>query len=67
MGGVEALLKRLKSSPNGLSGDKKDLKLRSETFGSNNMPSPDPKSWIELFVGAFEDTTVWWHPPVLLV
>jgi len=57
-GGPAALLKGLQTSRDGLAKGVPDRADREATFGANHMPSPDPKSWLELFAEAFEDTTV---------
>jgi hypothetical protein len=48
-GGPAALLKGLKTSRAGLAKGVPDRVDREATFGANHMPSPDPKSWLELF------------------
>lgn len=35
-----------------------DLEERANQFGRNWMPVPDPKTWLQLFIESFEDTTL---------
>ena len=35
-----------------------NLEERAQHFGRNWMPVPDPKTWLELFIDSFEDTTL---------
>lgn len=59
LGGVAAVAEALGSDPSqGLPDDPAALEVRREAFGANAMPTPTPKSWLELFVATFEDTTV---------
>jgi calcium-translocating P-type ATPase len=59
VGGSKKLLSVLNSSDGGLPRDGgADQNDRMNSFGSNIIPMPDPKSWIELFINSFEDTTV---------
>ena len=57
LGGAQGLADALASDTRkGLGGA--DTAARVEAFGSNSMPPPDEETWLELFVAAFEDTTV---------
>jgi len=65
LGGQKALLAGLKTSVGGGLAKRAgklscpdDKAARIEAFGENVLPSPDPKSWLELFIEAFDDTTV---------
>ena len=61
LGGPAKLLSILRTSSDGLPKGAKgaaEVAARKEAFGANDMPSPDPNSWFELFYAAFEDTTV---------
>jgi len=49
-GGVNGLLKGLNSSRQGLAKGVPDRADRVATYGVNHMSSPDPKSWLELFI-----------------
>ena len=58
LGGTTRIVELLRSDAvNGLSA-RDDYSAREATFGKNHMPMPDPKSWLELFIESFEDTTV---------
>lgn len=35
-----------------------DLEFRAREFGRNWMPVPNPKTWIQLFIDSFDDTTL---------
>eukprot|EP00752_Nemacystus_decipiens_P016220 g14503.t1 len=35
-----------------------DLEERAKEFGRNWMPVPDPKTWVQLFIDSFDDTTL---------
>lgn len=37
---------------------KDDLEFRAREFGRNWMPVPNPKTWIQLFIDSFDDTTL---------
>lgn len=58
IGGPPALAEMLDSNiSKGLpAGD--DLELRAAKFGRNWMPVPDPKTWVQLFIESFDDTTL---------
>ena len=59
IGGFEGLQKGLRTDfSRGLSGDAVDLEMRTTTFGRNEFPSPEPTTWISMFLESFEDTTV---------
>lgn len=58
IGGPSALAQLLDSDVStGLPADD-NLKLRATEFGHNWMPVPDPKTWIQLFIDSFDDTTL---------
>lgn len=58
LGGTEALADLLDSDVSkGLPADD-DLELRAAEFGRNWMPVPDPKTWVQLFIDSFDDTTL---------
>lgn len=58
MGGPKKLAEMLQSDvKNGLHGDD-DLEERASQFGRNWMPVPDPKTWVQLFIDSFDDTTL---------
>jgi len=58
MGGSAGLLKTLKTTSGGRPKADADEDARRAAFGSNSMPEPEAKTWLELFVEAFDDTTV---------
>lgn len=35
-----------------------NLEDRANEFGRNWMPVPDPKTWVQLFIDSFDDTTL---------
>ncbi|CAB1113139.1 unnamed protein product [Ectocarpus sp. CCAP 1310/34] len=58
LGGADKLAKMLRSDvtqglPNG-----DNLEERATEFGHNWMPVPDPKTWVQLFIDSFDDTTL---------
>ena len=58
-GGLEGLVSALKSDGRrGLSSGEAASKSRAGAFGRNSMPPAEEETWWELFVAAFEDTTV---------
>ncbi|CAN0402166.1 unnamed protein product, partial [Ectocarpus sp. 12 AP-2014] len=58
LGGADKLANMLRSDvTQGLpKGD--NLEERATEFGHNWMPVPDPKTWIQLFIDSFDDTTL---------
>jgi Ca2+-transporting ATPase len=59
LGGVAILAGLLVSDEEtGISPDAHDLASRATEFGHNYMPTPEPKTWLSLFIASFEDTTV---------
>lgn len=42
----------------GLNGDEKDLEARRKKYGANTFTEPDVESWLEIFIGTFEDPTL---------
>lgn len=59
LGGIAGVLKKIGVDPElGLPNDEAALEKRREMFGSNSMPTPEPNSWIGLFIETFQDTTV---------
>lgn len=58
VGGPQALAAMLDSDVSrGLSAED-DLEFRARDFGRNWMPVPDPKTWVQLFIDSFDDTTL---------
>lgn len=58
-GGVHGLCRALCTSPNeGLSGDPKDLEVRSSIFGANTIPPKPPKTFLQLVFEALQDVTL---------
>lgn len=58
LGGSEVLAEMLRSDvTHGLPSDD-DLEDRASEFGRNWMPVPDPKTWVQLFIDSFDDTTL---------
>lgn len=58
-GSVTGLCRALRTSPNeGLSGDPKDLELRSSVFGANTIPPKPPKTFLQLVFEALQDVTL---------
>lgn len=58
IGGPEALAAMLDSDvTHGLRAGE-DLEGRAGEFGRNWMPVPDPKTWLQLFIDSFDDTTL---------
>ena len=59
MGGLQGLERGLQTNfVKGLSGSAADLAQRAETHGRNEFPSPEPATWLSMFIESFEDTTV---------
>lgn len=57
LGGTTILLKKL--STDGTKGiSESSVESRVSMFGSNSFPEPEKTTWIELFVGSFNDTTI---------
>eukprot|EP01091_Cochliopodium_minus_P021301 TRINITY_DN967_c0_g1_i3.p1 TRINITY_DN967_c0_g1~~TRINITY_DN967_c0_g1_i3.p1 ORF type:complete len:1042 (-),score=346.69 TRINITY_DN967_c0_g1_i3:10-3135(-) len=58
-GGVDTVVKLLNvNEEEGLSDDPIDRKVRLTTFGTNTLPETKSKWWVQLFIGAFGDTTI---------
>lgn len=58
-GGVHEIAKRLQTSEkSGLTGDKSDLELRRDVFGSNTLPPKPPKTFLQLVWEALQDVTL---------
>lgn len=58
VGGPKKLAEMLQSdATHGLHADD-DLEERASQFGRNWMPVPDPKTWVQLFIDSFDDTTL---------
>lgn len=63
VGGVAGLLDALHTSPGGLSREELAdeggaLAARTDTFGTNKLVYPDPKTFFSLLLGAFKDLTI---------
>ena len=59
VGGLAGVVGSLKSDERlGLSGAAAGDAARLAAFGANRMPAPEEETWFELFVAAFDDTTV---------
>ncbi|CAM9325456.1 unnamed protein product, partial [Hapterophycus canaliculatus] len=57
-GGTHKLAARLRTDVTQGLPDGDDLEERATEFGRNWMPVPDPKTWIQLFIDSFDDTTL---------
>lgn len=59
LGGLPGLVKGLKTNiERGLCGGDATYNDRRQKYGSNDMPSPEPKSFISMFLESFEDATL---------
>lgn len=59
LGGLNALEKSLNTSfKNGLNSNEEEIRARKESYGVNFIPEPEPKTWLGIFLGSFEDTTL---------
>ena len=59
LGGVDGVMEKLGTdSKHGISGNSADVSSRATAFGTNYFPEPEKTTWIELFVGSFNDTTL---------
>jgi magnesium-transporting ATPase (P-type) len=58
-GGLRAIELKLNTSfKSGIKTDAESVESRKDQYGINFVPEPDPKTWIGLFIGSFEDTTL---------
>jgi len=59
LGGVEGLSEMLGTDlKEGLEADAAALAERRAAFGSNEMPPPEAKTWLDLFIDSFDDATL---------
>ena len=59
LGGIHGIEQSLRTSfDNGISTNPSDIETRQREFGTNYIPEPEPKTWIGIFLGSFEDTTL---------
>ncbi|CAM9918584.1 unnamed protein product [Pylaiella littoralis] len=58
VGGAHKLASMLRSDVTHGLPDGDDLEGRAKEFGRNWMPVPDPKTWVQLFIDSFDDTTL---------
>ena len=59
LGGISGLEAKLETSlAHGLTiKSRADVEKRKTRFGANEFPSPEPESWLSMFLESFEDTT----------
>ena len=59
LGGIPGIEESLRTSfSGGISTRPDDIEMRQREFGTNFIPEPEPKTWISIFLGSFEDTTL---------
>mmetsp|Transcript_22674 Transcript_22674/g.22874 ORF Transcript_22674/g.22874 Transcript_22674/m.22874 type:complete len:1042 (-) Transcript_22674:604-3729(-) len=59
LGGVKGVADMLRTDVDiGLPFDEAIIEERRKFYGSNTLPVPAPKSWMELFLDSFQDTTL---------
>eukprot|EP01041_Mallomonas_annulata_P003293 gene3293-6525_t len=59
LGGVSGVANLLFTNvDSGLSADPKDIAERRKFYGANEFPAPISKTWTELFLDSFQDTTL---------
>ena len=46
------------NAANGISGEESDLAARRSRYGKNNLPQKEIESWLSMFLGSFDDTTL---------
>lgn len=58
VGGPQALAAMLDSDVSRGLHAEDNMDYRAKEFGRNWMPVPDPKTWVQLFIDSFDDTTL---------